>query len=90
MLVREQRCRVPGPRADAAGHARAALIKVCLAFEHGVLPANLHYAQPNPNNASLNAGVLKVRAPGGTLRGIQGRVGQQGLGSPCAIGGRHL
>ncbi len=49
-----------GRCADAAVHARAALIKVCLAFEHGVLPANLHYAAPNPNSASLNAGVLKV------------------------------
>ncbi len=39
----------------------AALIKVCLAFEHGVLPANLHYTKPNPNNESLKAGVLKVR-----------------------------
>ena len=39
---------------------RAALIKVCLAYEHGVLPANLHFTQPNPNSASLNAGILKV------------------------------
>ena len=41
-------------------HVRAALIKVCLAYEHGVLPANLHFTQPNPNSASLNAGILKV------------------------------
>ena len=40
--------------------ACAALIKVCLAYEHGVLPANLHYTQPNPNSTSLNAGILKV------------------------------
>ena len=44
--------------------ARAALIKVCLAYEHGVLPANLHFTQPNPNSASLNAGILKVLPTG--------------------------
>ena len=47
---------------------RAALIKVCLAYEHGVLPANLHFTQPNPNSASLNAGILKV-LPTDTLVG---------------------
>ena len=46
----------------------AALIKVCLAYEHGVLPANLHYTKPNPNNESLNAGVLKVRRADCVLR----------------------
>jgi len=40
----------------------AALIKVCLSFEHGMLPGNLHYSQPNPNSESLNAGILKARA----------------------------
>ncbi len=40
----------------------AALIKVCLAYEHGVLPSNLHYSQPNPNSESLNQGILKARA----------------------------
>ena len=38
----------------------AALIKVCLAFEHGTLPGNLHYSAPNPNNASLVSGILQV------------------------------
>jgi hypothetical protein len=37
---------------------------VCLSFEHGMLPGNLHYSQPNPNSESLNAGILKARAPG--------------------------
>ena len=41
---------------------RAALIKVCLAYEHGMLPSNLHYSQPNPNSESLNQGILKARA----------------------------
>ena len=40
----------------------AALIKVCLAIEHGTLPANLHYNEPNPNNASLVSGILQVSA----------------------------
>jgi len=42
---------------------RAGLIKVCLAYEHGSLPANLHYTEPNPNSESLKAGVLKARPP---------------------------
>ena len=31
-----------------------------LAFEHGMLPANLHFNEPNPNNKSLQDGTLKV------------------------------
>ena len=38
----------------------AALIKVCLAMEHNTLPGNLHYNEPNPNNASLVSGILQV------------------------------
>ena len=41
--------------------ARAGLIKVCLSYENGLLPGNLHYKEPNPNNESLKAGILKVR-----------------------------
>ena len=39
------------------------LIKVCLAYENGLLPGNLHYKEPNPNNKSLKAGILKVHPP---------------------------
>lgn len=39
------------------------LIKVCLAYENGLLPGNLHYKEPNPNNESLKAGILKVHPP---------------------------
>ncbi len=42
--------------------AGTALIKVCLAYEHGMLPSNLHYSQPNPDSESLNQGILKVCA----------------------------
>lgn len=38
----------------------AGLIKVCLSYENGLLPGNLHYKDPNPNNESLKAGILKV------------------------------
>lgn len=38
----------------------AGLIKVCLSYENGLLPGNLHYKQPNPNNESLKTGILKV------------------------------
>ena len=38
----------------------AALIKVMLAYEHQTLPANLHFTTPNPNNAGLKDGILKV------------------------------
>ena len=37
------------------------LIKVCLSYENGLLPGNLHYKEPNPNNESLKTGILKVR-----------------------------
>ena len=40
----------------------AGLIKVCLAYENGVLPGNLHYKEPNPNNESLKTGIIKVPA----------------------------
>ncbi len=43
--------------------AEAGLIKVCLAYENGLLPGNLHYKEPNPNNKSLKAGILKVHPP---------------------------
>ena len=39
---------------------RSALIKVMLAYEHQTLPANLHFTTPNPNNAGLKDGILKV------------------------------
>ena len=41
--------------------AHAALIKVCMAYERGTIPGNLHFKEPNPNNTSLTSGVLKVR-----------------------------
>ena len=39
---------------------RVGLIKVCLSYEHRTLPANLHFHTPNPNNAGLKDGILKV------------------------------
>jgi hypothetical protein len=39
----------------------AALSKVLLAYENGVIPANLHYHEPNPNCDSLKNGVVKVK-----------------------------
>jgi hypothetical protein len=41
----------------------AGLLKVLLTFEHGLLPANLHFKEPNPNNKSLQDGVIKARRP---------------------------
>ncbi|KAK9916399.1 hypothetical protein WJX75_002178 [Coccomyxa subellipsoidea] len=38
----------------------AGLLKVLMSFEHGTLPANLHFYEPNPNNKSLKEGVIKV------------------------------
>ena len=31
-----------------------------LAYDHGMLPANLHFKEPNPNNKSLQDGTIKV------------------------------
>jgi fatty acid synthase len=42
-------------------HMDAALSKVLLAYENGVIPANLHYHEPNPNCDSLKNGVVKVK-----------------------------
>lgn len=39
---------------------RAAVIKMLLAFENGMLPGNLHYKEPNPNSESLKNGTIKV------------------------------
>ena len=38
----------------------AGIIKLCLAYEHGALPPNLHFGAPNPNCASLVNGTLSV------------------------------
>jgi hypothetical protein len=46
----------------------AALIKVVLSFENGMLPANLHFKEPNPQSEALNNGMLKVSLSGNTLR----------------------
>ena len=56
---------MPRASGDAQADAHmswAGLIKVCLAYEHGLLPGNLHFNEPNPNSASLKAGILKVQA----------------------------
>ena len=47
------------------------LIKVCLAYEHGMLPGNLHFNEPNPNSESLKAGILKVWACSSVARDLQ-------------------
>ena len=31
-----------------------------LSYEHQTLPGNLHFTTPNPNNAGLKDGILKV------------------------------
>ncbi len=31
-----------------------------LSYEHQTLPGNLHFSTPNPNNAGLKDGILKV------------------------------
>ena len=40
----------------------AGVIKVCLALEYGMMPANLHYHRdtPNPDSAGLRDGTLEV------------------------------
>ena len=38
----------------------AGLVKLCLAYEHGLIPGNLHYTEPNPNCLSLKDGTFKV------------------------------
>lgn len=41
--------------------ALSAVIKVCVAMECGIIPANLHYNTPNPEIPALLDGRLKVR-----------------------------
>lgn len=41
--------------------ARAGLLKLLLSFEHGVIPGNLHFQEPNPKIKSLRDGTIKVR-----------------------------
>ena len=31
-----------------------------LSFEHGLVPPNLHYHEPNPNSKGLIEGIMKV------------------------------
>ena len=40
--------------------SRAGLLKLLLAFEHGTIPANLHFNDPNPKIQSLKDGTIKV------------------------------
>ena len=40
---------------------------MCLSYENGLIPGNLHYKEPNPQNESLKAGILQVRAPASML-----------------------
>ena len=55
-------CHQAGGRQPDGQVSRTGLIKVCLAYEHGMLPGNLHFNEPNPNSESLKAGILKVGA----------------------------
>ncbi|EIE23140.1 hypothetical protein COCSUDRAFT_47508 [Coccomyxa subellipsoidea C-169] len=48
----------------------AALIKVLLSYEHKTLPGNLHFKEPNPNNAGLKDGILKVVTEPTKFKGI--------------------
>ena len=41
--------------------AAAGLIKILLSFEHGLVPPNLHFQEPNPNSKGLIEGIMKVR-----------------------------
>ena len=67
--LNKHRCKALGvqPKCVSYGMKRrllcdvhAALIKVCMAYERGTIPGNLHFNEPNPNNSSLTSGVLKV------------------------------
>jgi hypothetical protein len=40
----------------------AGLIKICLAYENGMLPGNLHYNTPNPGSSGLADGTIQVCA----------------------------
>ena len=35
---------------------------MCLSYENGLVPGDLEYKEPNPQNESLKAGILQVRA----------------------------
>lgn len=57
----------------------AGLIKVCLAYEHGILPGNLHFNEPNPNSESLKSGILKVPHPAPTTSHLKCSLSDSGL-----------
>ena len=58
-----------------------------LAFEHGVLPANLHFDEPNPNSAGLKDGILKASLPLHALAlSLElSRVASCAVGSQCKL-----
>ena len=65
-----------------------ALIKVLLSYEHQTLPANLHFKEPNPNNAGLKDGILKVVTEPTKFKGITALSNFGFGGGPLSIFGR--
>ncbi|CAK0731645.1 hypothetical protein CVIRNUC_000023 [Coccomyxa viridis] len=68
----------------------AALIKVCMAYERGTIPGNLHFNEPNPNNTSLTSGVLKVVTEPTEWKGGLVAISNFGFGGSnvhCILGG---
>ena len=52
--------RLVGKRRCCEAKGCAGLVKVCLAYEHGIMPGNLHFKSPNQDSTGLREGTLEV------------------------------